>query len=245
MPEDKVRRALQSIWDHNFTPDVAPFRAENPKGRWFAMPGDGGTIMVSTPHSEEIDFSGSTNWSAQYFSECMSGFEHQFASHLLWERMVTEGLAVTRVIHDRYSAKLRNPYNEIECSDHYARSMASYGTYVAVCGFEYDGPEYRIGFAPRLTPEDFRAVFVASEGWGTFHQKISGPKIYVALEIQYGKLQLRTLTLEFPGYGGGPVSVTANGAAVAAKVAHEGFRITITLAAPVTVEADQAVTVVG
>ena len=30
-----------------------------------------------------------------------------------------EGLAITRAIHDRYHPSRRNPFNEIECSDHY------------------------------------------------------------------------------------------------------------------------------
>ena len=42
-----------------------------------------------------------------------------------------EGLAVERMLHDRYHAARRNPWNEVECGDHYARSMASYGVFLA------------------------------------------------------------------------------------------------------------------
>jgi len=44
---------------------------------------------------------------------------------MIWEGMVMEGLAVERAVHDRYHAAKRNPWNEVECGDHYARSMAS------------------------------------------------------------------------------------------------------------------------
>ena len=46
--------------------------------------------------------------------------------------------------------------------------MASYGVFLAACGYEYHGPKGHLAFAPRLTPEDFRAAFTAAEGWGRF-----------------------------------------------------------------------------
>ena len=103
---------------------------------------------------------------ASYFNECMNGFEHQVAGHMIWEGMVQEGLAVERTVHDRYHAARRNPWNEIECGDHYSRSMASYGVFIAACGFEYHGSKEYLAFIPRLTPEDFAAAFTAAEGWG-------------------------------------------------------------------------------
>ena len=89
-----------------------------------------------------------------YFNECMNGFEYQAAGHMIWEGMVQEGLAVTRAIHDRYHPSRRNPWNEVECGDHYARSMASYGVFLAACGYEYHGPKRHLAFAPRLSPRE-------------------------------------------------------------------------------------------
>ena len=76
--------------------------------------------------------------------------------------------------------------------------MASHGVFLALCGFEYHGPKGHLGFAPRLTPEDFRAAFTAAEGWGTLVQKRDGKRQTNRVEVKWGKLRLETLALELP-----------------------------------------------
>ena len=193
-----VKAALGSIWKYNFTPDVGPWREARKAGRWYALAGDGGTIMVTFPFAADRSFAGEGAGTSMYFNECMSGFEHQAASHMMWESLTTEALAVTRVIHDRYSGKLRNPYNEVECSDHYARAMASYGTYVAACGFECHGPKGHLGFAPRVKAEDFRSAFTAAEGWGTYSQQQRGEARRHRVEPKYGQVMIKTLAFDWP-----------------------------------------------
>jgi hypothetical protein len=122
--------------------------------------------MDTNPRNDPQPYGDNITWQAGYLNECMSGFEHQVASHLMAEGMTEESLVLTRSIHDRYHAAKRNPYNEIECSDHYARAMASYGTFITACGFEYHGPKGQISFAPKIHPENFKAPFTSAEGWG-------------------------------------------------------------------------------
>jgi len=90
----------------------------------------------------------------------------------------------------------RNPYTEIECSDHYSRAIASYGAFLTACGYRYDGAEGKLGFGPRLSPEDFRVAFTTAESWGRFTQKVAGGTHTAALEIGYGRLQLKELSLD-------------------------------------------------
>ena len=177
LPQPETVTALKSLWRYNFTPDVGPYREANKPGRWYAMPGEAGLLMCTFPQSD-WDYRKAAGkgaeWAAGYFNECMNGFEYQAAGHMIWEGLVQEGLAVTRAVHDRYHPRHRNPWNEVECGDHYARSMASYGVFLAACGFEYHGPRGRIGFAPRLSPGIFRRRSLRPKAGGHTSRRSSG-----------------------------------------------------------------------
>jgi non-lysosomal glucosylceramidase len=187
--------ALKALWKYNFTPDVGPYIRERKGGRPYALPGEGGMIMNTNPLNETKPYGENVTWQLGYFHECMSGFEHQVAAHMMAEGMVDEALVLTRMIHDRYHARKRNPFNEIECSDHYARAMASYGTFISACGFQYHGPKGVLGFSPAFHAEDFRAPFITAEGWGTYHQLKVSRKLTAKLIMRYGQLRLNNFSL--------------------------------------------------
>ena len=238
LPEKETRAALRALWRYNFAPDVGPYRAANKPGRWYAMPGEGGLLMCSFPRAD-WDYKKASgkgaDWAAGYFNECMNGFEYQVAGHMIAEGMVLEGLAITRMVHDRYHASRRNPWNEVECGDHYARSMASYGVFLAACGYEYNGPSGHIGFAPRITPENFRAAFTAAEGWGTFSQKAAGGRMQAEILMRFGKLRVRSISLAMQNARA--VSVTVNGKKIAATVKTSAGRAWIELGADSVLDA--------
>lgn len=190
LDREKTVKALQALYKYNFAPDIGPFRQRNRAGRPYALPGEAGLIMATNPGNIDDAFGNVSDWQYGYFNECMSGFEHQVASHMIAEGLVTEGLTVTRAIHERYHAKRRNPYNEVECSDHYARAMASYGSFIALCGFTYHGPDGTLSLDPRL-PGDFRVPFTSAEGWGTLESKDGA----TTLSLRWGRLRLTALTV--------------------------------------------------
>jgi non-lysosomal glucosylceramidase len=232
--EQKIKSALHALWKYNFVPDVGPFREKFKRGRWYAAAGDAGLLMCTWPKGGlRDDFK--KHWQYMYFNECMSGFEWQVASHMVWERMTTEGMAVARAIHDRYNAAVRNPYNEIECSDHYARAMASYGAFIAACGYEYHGPKGYLAFEPRINPQNFKAAFTAAEGWGSFSQKISPRKQTERVELKYGTLRLTEFAFEL-AEGLDPAKVTAkiNGGNLRFRHDLDGRRLRISFRSPVS-----------
>jgi len=241
--ENHTKKALQSLWKYNFAPDVGPFKAVYKRGRPYAQAGDGGLIMCSWPKGGKRE-GWKKHWQFMYFNECMTGFEYQVAGHMIREGMLKEGLAITRAIHDRYDAALRNPYNEIECSDHYARAMASFGVYLAACGYEYHGPKAFLAFAPKLNPENFTAAFTAAQAWGTFSQKREPKKQTELIEIKHGTLRLTKLRFEVPE-GIRPTKVTASIDNRNLDVAFdvEENRVNIDLRRDVELEAESALTV--
>jgi hypothetical protein len=190
--------------------------------------------MAANPYDTPNPFHADWHWSVGHFNECMTGFEHQVASHMIAEGMVEQGLAITRAVHDRYHASRRNPWNEIECGDHYARAMASHGTFVSMCGFEYHGPKQHIGFAPRMDESNFSAAFVAAEGWGTFSQQIKPSTLDASLEVKWGRVCLRTIALRLPeGRTSSGVSAAWNKNSISTQACVAGQRVTIALESPV------------
>jgi len=243
LPQPNVKKALASLWKYNFAPDVGPYRAAHKPGRWYALAGEGGLLMAAWPRGESSRVGEAFDF---YFNECMTGFEYQAAGHMLWENMALEGLAITRAVHDRYHPARRNPWNEIECGDHYARAMASYGVFLAACGFAHHGPNGHLAFAPRLTPEDFKAAFTTAEGWGRYTQKITNGRMNAEIALRWGRLRLRTLTLAFPASSAAAATaqVTQNGQPISSTLTrNDGDNLTITFPADVVVTADQKLAV--
>lgn len=218
VPKAETESALRSLWKYNFTPDAGGYALKHREigqaFRWYAMPGEAGLLMTTWPKGgAEKAIPGVPRRSQEnppvwtgpggYFNECMNGFEYQAASHMIYEGdpgsdLVEMGLAVTKAVHERYNARSRNPYNEIECSDHYSRSMAGYGVFLALCGFYYDGPRGHIGFSPRVRPEAFKAPFTAADGWGTYVQHRDEQTQKMQITLAHGRLALRSFTCQLP-----------------------------------------------
>ncbi|RYG49162.1 hypothetical protein EON79_02245, partial [bacterium] len=246
VPQRETVSALRSLWKYNFAPDAGGYAIEHRaiKGhRIYAERGEAGLVMTTWPKGGAEDAVPGMKDLVEtfdrylgpggYFDECMTGFEYQAAAHMIYEGepggdLVRNGLAIVRAIHDRYAPIKRNPYNEIECSDHYARAMAAYGVFLAVCGFRYHGPKGELGFAPKIDPDSFRAPFTLAEGWGTYAQNRSPSEFSATLALRHGSLSLSSLSVEVAeGQRVTEVSARHGDSPLAVRFVQTGSTVTI------------------
>jgi non-lysosomal glucosylceramidase len=194
LPPDHVSEALRSIYAHNFRQD---FFAHPNTQRLYALNDEKGLVLCSWPHGKRpaLPF--------VYSDEVWTGIEYQVAAHLIYEGLLHEGLAVAKAVRDRYDGERRNPWNEIECGSHYARALASWSLLTGLSGYSWSAPDARLSFAPRINAEDFRALFTTGRAWGTFAQQIKAGGAVASIDVIYGALNLRTLSI-------GPVNLPAD-----------------------------------
>jgi len=155
--KDKKRTALKSLYKYNFKSSM---REVTNMWRNFALNDEGGTLICSYPDSVKTPAI-----PIPYCEETMTGFEYALAGLMIHEGFITEGESMVKAIRDRYDGEKRNPFNEIECGNNYARSMASYALMPIYSGFKFDMTKKHIGFAPKA--KNGKYLFSVCQSWGT------------------------------------------------------------------------------
>ncbi len=203
IPKKETNKALVSIYKYHYQEDVGKYldTATIKNVRFYALPGESGTIMTTFPKGGADEAAGKVkhDWdklTVGYFSESMTGFTYQAASHMISEGLVDEGMTMIKAIHDRYAPEKRNPYNEIEFGNHYTRAMSSFGAFIAASGFTIHEPNGHIGFSPKLNPRNYKSAFITGSAWGTFAQKVEKEVQMASLVLAYGKLRLQRISLD-------------------------------------------------
>ncbi len=223
--EAKVSSALRAIYDHNWIPTIGQYSAKFPPQRWFAEGREAGLLICTWPSG------GRPDEPVLYRDEVWTGTEYQAAGGMLWENLVDEALVIIKAIDDRYDGAAHNPWNEIECGDHYARAMASYGAYQALCGFTYDGPTGVIGIAPRLNPDHFAAFFAGAEGWGLASQTRDEHQQSNHFEVRHGHLRVSVITVQVPaGMRVTSAAIGINDGVQVVNPEQDGTSVTVRLA---------------
>lgn len=236
-PKENVKKALESVWKYCWAPDIAPQNARWKPERPFAVPGEAGLFICTWPKGER------PNEPVRYRDEVWTGIEYQVAGHMVWEGMVEEGLAICKAVHERYHPIKRNPYNEVECSDHYARALASWGVYTALAGFDYHGPRGHLKFDPKITPRDFKAAFTTAEGWGSYSQKVEDGVQNCTIAVEHGKVVINELRVRpVDGLDATSISIGAPGEIVMDIGTADGF-VVLKFAVPLEVREGRSMSV--
>ena len=145
---------MTAVWKYNWAPDVGPQNKVYTPERPFIRPGEPGLFICTWPKSKHWHKDG-----VRYQNEVWTGIEYQVAANMIYDGLVTEGLSVIRAVHLRYDGAKHNPWNEVECGDHYARSMSAWGCVLALQGLSLRRPNGLIGFAPQLQARQLYEAF--------------------------------------------------------------------------------------
>jgi uncharacterized protein (DUF608 family) len=148
-----VSAALRSILRYNWHSD---FNGVFNNMRSYVFADESGLVMAGWPRGRlAVPF--------PYFAEVMSGFEYIAATNLIQEGMPDDAVRVVGAIRARHDGLKRNPFNEIECGNHYARAMAAWNTHLAWSGFRYSAVTGEITF----TAKPGRYFWSNGSVWGT------------------------------------------------------------------------------
>ena len=155
---DKVKSHLLAVHRHNLKRDLR--NHANPQRPGYALGQEGGLLLCTWPKGGQLSLP------FVYSDEVWTGIEYQVASHLMLMGCVEQGLEIVRIARRRYDGRTRNPFNEYECGNWYARALSSYGLLQGLTGIRYDALETTLYVQPRIEG-DIRAFFCTATGYGT------------------------------------------------------------------------------
>lgn len=201
----QTRKAVESLYKYNF---IRQRDVYNPC-RIYSLNDERGMVICTWPDTHYKPLI-----PAPYSQETMHGFEYSAAIQMMQYGMVEAGIEVVEAIRERYDGNKRNPWNEIECGNNYARSMASYALLNTLSGFSFDMVNGSIGFDPIWQAgSTFTCFWSLDSGWGEYVQREAS----IELGVMYGDLRLARMHL--PQIGGRSIrSVTIGGRNVAFEV---------------------------
>jgi len=182
LPEDHIKKAIYSVFQYNFKTD---FSNHHNVQRTYVLNDEKGLLLCSWPNG------GRPKLPFIYSDEVWTGIEYQVAAHLIFEGFIEEGLTLVKSTRERHDGIRRNPWNEVECGNHYVRSMASWNLVLALSGYKYDLVKGEIEFNPVINQENFKCFFSCGIAWGTFSQKLNNNtcKYDYKINVLYGSLE--------------------------------------------------------
>ncbi len=187
---ENIKKTMESIWKYNH---VKAFGTKFNNMRTYVLGDESGLMITAYP-----DPSRRPRIPLSYYSEAWTGLEYTAASGMIYEGINDIAINVMNDVRARYDGKKRNPFNEAECGNHYARAMAAWSTMLAFSQFNYSAVE------AHLTITSKPGTYFWSNGyaWGDIVVRDGGAgprKLKAEINVHFGALRLQNVTLKQAG----------------------------------------------
>lgn len=180
---EHIKKALESIWKYNY---VESFGDHFNNMRSYGLGTESGLLLASYPNPEKrpkIPFS--------YYNEVWSGLEYTAAAGMIYEGLTDDAVKTITNVRNRQDGLKRNPFNEAECGNHYARAMASWGTLVAYSDFHYSAVDNKFS----ITSKPGNYFWSNGYSWG--NARVAEGK--VKIDVHHGTLSLKSVEAKGKG----------------------------------------------
>lgn len=232
---ERIKTSVNSIFKYNYRESLP----EEPKPeRWFAVPSDKGLINCTWPHEDRPEIP------TRYSEEVWTGLEYEVAALLISSGQLDDALTILNAVHSRYDGHRMNPWNNIECGDHYVRAMSSWSILLAATNFGWDAHLGEITLGHRLETNDLVAPFFAAPAWGQFEYGVENGQSTVSLTPAQGNLRIQSIVLPSIA-NANSAEVTIGGKPVHAEVSLTDRGVCVTLAEAINVDSNNGLRIVA
>jgi uncharacterized protein (DUF608 family) len=189
LPKEHIIKAVESIVKYNFKDSLEGIQ----QGRIFASAFESGLLNCTWPNNDP------PKDPLIYYNEVWTGVEYEVASLCLYTDNVKNALKILQSVRKRYDGTRRNPWNEIECGDHYIRAMSSWTLLHAFTGFRYIREMFQFQLGPKTDSDMFTTFFITKNAWGQASQKTKEEKLSFKLSVAHGELKLKSIRMNSIG----------------------------------------------
>lgn len=195
LDKEMTKKVLSSIVKYNLKPEEGVLNGAYPDGY----------RPLKRSYENPLNLEASI-----HFDTPWTGVEFYLASHLIFEKMVNEGIKVLKEIYDRYSIA-GHFWNHVEWGEHYSRPLSSLTVIPAFEGVKYDGMSNTLTIDPAVN--NLSWILLLPSAWGKIEIK---EKKEVKITIFHGELTLKRLKIPYK-----PKSIKVNGRYVDFKAEEE------------------------
>ena len=183
---EHIRTAVESIFKYNFRENLEGIPEPE---RWFGTPKDAGLINCTWPRD------GRPEVPTRYSDEVWTGIEYEVAGLLISTGQIDSALELLTAVRKRYNGERMNPWNDIECGDHYVRAMSSWSILLAATDFGWDAHLGELRLGNKTGQKHLVAPYFAAPAWGQYEIDETGPSTRILVKPSEGSMAIRSIVL--------------------------------------------------